>query len=321
MYRTDEGYRSQKAWREIQAFLPKEYQLTPAEEPNEEWWNWNGHRIHLDRFANPAARAKVILFHGVGTNGRQMSTILGRPLFLSGFETVATDMPGYGMTEVAPGAVIAYDDWVRAASDFIDAERARDPRPIILYGLSAGGMLTYHAAALNGKVAGIVGMTFLDQRVQQVADETAYSVPMGRIGLPLVRLCTKLGLGSVRMPMRLAGKMYALVNDKAALKAFYRDTTSAGNWVSQKFLATYSSYVPAVEPEDFDICPILLTQPAKDRWTPLHLSELFLRRVKKVSVKTVMLENAGHYPIEQPGLNQMHDAIVDFANAVTKTAA
>ncbi len=312
-----EGYRTQKAWREIQSFLPKEYQLAPADEPTEEWWDWHGHHIHLDRFRNAVAKVKVILFHGVGTNGRQMSTILGRPLFASGFETVAIDMPGYGVTKVGAGITISYDDWVQAASDFIVAERERDARPIVLYGLSAGGMLTYHAAALNGNVAGIIGMTFLDQRVRQVAEETAYNIPMGRVGLPLVRLAVQMGLGSVRVPMRLAGKMYALVNDKAALRALYRDRTSAGNWVSQKFLASYSSYVPVIEPEAFDVCPILLTQPAKDRWTPLHLSELFLRRIGKVPVKTVMLENAGHYPIEQPGLQQMHDAIVAFINTVT----
>ena len=128
-------------------------------------------------------------------------------------------MPGYGVTQVKAGMPIAYDDWVQAASDFIDTERERDSRPIVLYGLSAGGMLTYHAAALNGHVAGIVGMTFLDQRVRQVAEETAYNVPMGRVGLPLVRLAAKVGLGSVRVPMRMAGKMYALVNDKAAMKS------------------------------------------------------------------------------------------------------
>jgi alpha-beta hydrolase superfamily lysophospholipase len=78
------------------------------------------------------------------------------------------------------------------------------------------------------------------------------------------------------------------------------------------FLASYAGYVPPVEPETFDVCPILLTQPADDRWTPLHLSELFLKRIKRVPVKTVLLENARHYPIEQPGLDQMITAINEF---------
>lgn len=136
---TGEGYQSQQAWREIQSFLPREYQLQPGHEPEEDWWTWRGHKIHLDRYRNPNAKVRVILLHGVGTNGRQMSTILGAPLFHRGFETVATDMPGYGVTKVAAGAKVTYDDWVQAASDFIDAELARDPRPIVLYGLSAGG--------------------------------------------------------------------------------------------------------------------------------------------------------------------------------------
>jgi len=146
---------------------------------------------------------------------------------------------------------VAYDDWVQAASDFIDSELARDPRPIVLYGLSAGGMLTYHAAALNRKVKGIVGMTFLDQRVQQVADETAYNKFTSRVGLSLARLSGKLGLGSMRIPMSMASKTSALVNDKAALDACMQDQTSAGNWVSLKFLSSYASYKPVIEPEAF----------------------------------------------------------------------
>jgi alpha-beta hydrolase superfamily lysophospholipase len=310
----NEGYETQGNWREIQSFLPSKYRLEGDRLPQEEWWNWRGHRIHLDRFRNPAAKARVILFHGVGTNGRQMSTILGRPLFESGVETVATDMPGYGMTRVAEGITVGYDDWVQAANDFINAELERDSRPIFLYGLSAGGMLTYHAAALNGKVKGIVGMTFLDQRNQQVADETALNKLASRIGTPVIHKAVELGFGSVRIPMRMASKMSALVNSKQALKAFYADKTSAGNWVSQKFLDTYMHPKPAIEPEDFDVCPILLTQPAEDRWTPLHLSESFLKRIKKVPVKIVMLEHAGHYPIEEPGLTQMHDAVLQFVN-------
>jgi alpha-beta hydrolase superfamily lysophospholipase len=96
-----------------------------------------------------------------------------------------------------------------------------------------------------------------------------------------------------------------------------KDNTAAASWVSVRFLDTYGNYTPAVEPEDFDACPILLTQPAADRWTPLHLSELVLKRITKVPVRTVMLENAGHLPLEDPGLQQMEEAIAEF---VTSTA-
>ncbi|MFZ2986680.1 hypothetical protein [Ideonella sp.] len=88
--------------------------------------------------------------------------------------------------------------------------------------------------------------------------------------------------------------------------------------MTMAFLDSYLSYQPLVRPEDFDVCPILLTQPAEDRWTPLHLSEPFLKRVQKVPVRTVMLERAGHYPLEQPGLSQMVEAIDDFYRRVAR---
>ncbi|MER8060073.1 MULTISPECIES: hypothetical protein [unclassified Streptomyces] len=43
-----------------------------------------------------------------------------------------------------------------------------------------------------------------------------------------------------------------------------------------------------------------------------------LSRITKVPVGTVMLDHAGHYPLEEPGLRQTQDAIADF---VTKCAA
>jgi len=216
------------------------------------------------------------------------------------------------MTQVAPGALVTYDDWVQAGSDLINAELAKDPRSIVLYGLSAGGMLAFHIAALNKKVKGIVGMTFLDQGEQQVRDETALNFFMSRIGVPFTHLAAKTPLATLRMPMSLASKMSALVNNKAALKACLRDKTSAGKWVTMKFLSSLTAYKPVIEPEGFAVCPVLLTQPEKDTWTPLHLSELFLNRVNRVPTKVVMLENAGHYPLEQPGLTQMGDAVVEF---------
>jgi alpha-beta hydrolase superfamily lysophospholipase len=126
------SYTTQSAWREIQAFLPPDYQIHPGEEPAEEWWPWAGHEVHLDCYRNAAAPAKVILFHGVGTNGRMLSTILGAPLHRRGFETIAIDMPEYGVTRVAPASRVHYDDWVQAGIDLVSVERARDDRPIIL---------------------------------------------------------------------------------------------------------------------------------------------------------------------------------------------
>lgn len=312
------GYQNQAAWQQIEQFLPQEFHIPKDQLPKEEWWAWNGNNIHLDTYRNPNAKIKVILFHGVGTNGRQMSMILGKPLANRGYETIAVDMPGYGVTQVSKGKVISYNDWVQAGSDLIDIELAKDSRPVVLYGLSAGGMLTYHVAAKNKKVKAIVGMTFLDTSSQKVTDTVASNLFMSRVGTPIAHLTAKTPLASMRIPMSWASKMSTLVNNKEALKAFMKDKTSAGNSVSLTFLDSYIHYKPEVTPEEFDVCPVLLTQPEKDRWTPLDLSTPFLSRIQKVPVKTVILENAGHYPLEQPGLSQMVDAIDSFYSTTVK---
>lgn len=314
-------YRDQQAWKDLQAYLPARLHLTDADVPLEEFWNHRGHEIHLDRYLNPDAPAKVILHHGVGTNGRQMSMILGAPLARRGLETVAIDNLGFGLTKVARGTNYDYGDWVDLVVDFIAHEQRRDDRPIILYGLSAGGMLTFHAAAKapKGALRGIVGMTFLDQRSQQVRDETAHDLLTSRLGIPAMGLLAKTPAASLTYPMTLASRMSALANNGPAMQVFLRDRTSAANWMSVRFLASYCNYRPSMEPEQFDRCPVLLTQPAADRWTPLHLSEPFLSRIARVKVETVMLENAGHYPMENPGLQQMEDAIADFVLRVIAT--
>ena len=314
------SYANQPAWREIQEFLPTSYRLTDATLPTEEWWEHRGHRIHLDTYRDPAAPVKVILFHGVGTNGRQMTTILGRPLAARGYETIAIDMPTYGVTQVAPDTLVTYDDWVTIGSELIDAELAKDDRPIVLYGLSAGGMETYHVAALNRRVSGIVGMTFLDQRSLRVRVETAFDPVSGLAGSTLMRLLARTPLRGLRLPMRLVSKMRALVNDRAAQRACYADPTSAGNKATVAFLDSYLNYRPVAEPEEFDVCPVLLTQPAADRWTPLHLSTPFLSRIAQVPVRQVMLENGGHYPIEQTALDPMVEAIDAFCADVAGPA-
>jgi len=112
--------------------------------------------------------------------------------------------------------------------------------------------------------------------------------------------------------------MSALVNNREALKIMTADRTSGGNWVPIRFLVSYMNYVPAVEPPEFDACPILLTQPAEDRWSPLELSQPVLSGITRVPVQTVMLTNAGHYPLEEPGLTQMQDAIAEFVTTNTQ---
>lgn len=311
-------YAEQKEWKEIASYLPEEYHFTEDYHPTEEWWNWQENKIHLDVFRNPAAKAKIILLHGVGTNGRQMSTIIGGPLAKDGFEVIAIDMLLYGMSVINQKKTVSYDDWIQLGNDYVNHELRKDSRPIFLYGLSAGGMETYHIACKNKKIKGIIGMTFLDQRDQIVRNETTNNAFWAHLGTPLASLSAKTGFGGLKMKMSVCSKMSALCNHPDCLSALLKDKTSAGNRVPMKFISTYMNAVPEIEPENFDICPILLTQPENDRWTPLRLSRPFLSKIKKVPVKIVQLENGGHYPVEPLALVQLHNYILEFLNSICK---
>lgn len=106
-------------------------------------------------------------------------------------------------------------------------------------------------------------MTFLDERIRQVRDETAHDLVTACFGPPALNLVANAPLSSLPYPPALDSKMKVLVNNKEALKVFLRDRTSAGNAVAARFLAKYMHYLPAVEPEEFDACPVLLTHPPK----------------------------------------------------------
>lgn len=308
------SYRTKTSWKEIQSFLPKDYQLNEATMPKEEYWDWKGNKVHLDIYRNPNAKAKVILFHGVGTNGRQMTTIIGRPLAEDGFEVISLDMPIYGETIVNKEMTISFSDWVDCGNDYVKYEQSKDDRPIFLYGLSAGGMETYFVAERNKNIKGIIGMTFLDQREKLVRRTTTKNWFWGTYGTKLAKMSCILGLSKFKMKMSICSKMNRLCNNEKALKAMLKDKTSAGNKVNMKFLSDYMTYTPEIEPENFDICPILLTQPENDRWTPEFLSDIVLEKINRVSVKKVFLRNGSHYPVEKEALEDLHKYILEFLN-------
>lgn len=111
--------------------------------------------------------------------------------------------------------------------------------------------------------------------------------------------------------MKWVSKMNALVNDPKALKILLKDKTSAGASVQLQFLYEYMSYPTPIPVNEFDKCPILLTQPEKDRWTPLFLSEISMKNIR-APFQIKILENGSHLPIEKTALEQLTAAIDDF---------
>lgn len=295
-------------WEEIQGYLPESNRIKSENKPEEIWWQWGNNAIHIDHYPNPAGKVKVILLHGVGGNGRLLSFV-GVPLHRAGYEVLAPDLPGYGLNEIRDSKV-TYGQWIQMVYDLVSAEKARDDRPVVLFGLSAGGMLAYQVACLHEGVSGLIATCILDQRYPEVRQGSAINPFMGRIAIPLIKTLNAV-CPVMKLPMKMLAKMRAIVNDEAFLKLLLRDRTSSGVRVPISLVYSLMTTSPAIEPEEFNRCPFLLVHPEKDKWTPVKLSRMFFDRLS-CKKQLVMLENAGHFPLEQPGIGQLEEAFLGF---------
>ena len=305
--------------RRYQQFFPELLRCTPASTPREEWWSWRGLDVHLDRMAPAESPLKVIVLHGAGAYGRVMApaAVLAQRY---GFETVAPDLPGYGLTRVSWGQ-LDYPLWIRCVSDLIDAELARDSRPVVLFGVSLGGLLAYQAAARSRRVAGLIATTLADPRERAVRQGFARHPLLGTAGLATLNALSW-ATDRLPLPMALMSRMDGISNDPALSALVKSDAMGGGNWVPAQFLRTLMTTPPDIEPEAFDLCPVLLAHPGDDRMTDIALSRRFFERLPARAHKKTMvvLDGASHMPTEVAGLAQLEAAVIQFLRALTPRA-
>jgi alpha-beta hydrolase superfamily lysophospholipase len=302
------SYAEVNHWRDYQRYLPSRLRLNDGQAPEEEWWSWRGAEIHLDRYAAPTAPLTVVMLHGGGGYGRLLAPFAVM-LRTHGYEVVAPDFPGYGLS-VAPAELFSYSRWVDCAADLVDAEARRSGKPVVLFGLSVGGYLSYLAAARGRKAAGVIATTLADPRLPVVRDEFARNPTVNRVLNPFLPPMAAL-FGGVRLPIRWFSNMKGIANDPELLRMLCADPIGGGNWVPLRFMHSLLAIRPDIEPEDFDLCPVLFAQPAADQWTTIKASRPFFDRIKGPK-QLVMLENCGHLPIEEPGVTQLEEACAAF---------
>lgn len=300
-------YQDARHWQQYQRFFPSDLQLNATNRPDESYWSWRGLSVHLDRYDNSNAVAKMIIVHGGGGYGRMFFPV-GVARREINAEVVAPDLPGYGLT-AAPGGY-THDDWVDCVVDLIASERARDQRPIFLLGGSMGGLVAYSAAAKSRDVRGVIATCLVDPRRTEVRRALARVRWVAPVSGSIVSGLASLA-GRTRIPIRWLANTSAMSGQQDLSAVVASDPQGGGNRVPLGFLASYLSYQPPVEPEMFDVCPVLVVHPAADTWTPPELTKDFYDRLP-VPKQWVSLENAGHLPAEEPGLTQMRRAIASF---------
>ncbi|MGE2832418.1 alpha/beta hydrolase [Mycobacterium sp. SMC-4] len=286
------------------AFLPIEY-TRDITDPEATWWPWRGNRVHIARAVVPDAAARVMVIHGGGGYSGALWP-LAAVAAGEGVDVLAPDLPLYGDTEVADPAGIRYDDWVELLCELVRAERAADPRPLILFGASMGGMLAYEVAARTGEAAAVVVTCLLDMTDPAARGAATRIGWLGRPAPGVLRALRPV-LGRVRVPIPWLADMNNMSRDPRLSRLCASDPRGGGVSVPLGFLSSWMAFRHTAA-ESYTAAPVTLVAPAADAWTPPELS---IRLLQRISAPTdlVLLENCGHFPIEEPGLTQLRDAM------------
>ncbi|WP_042167880.1 alpha/beta hydrolase [Paenibacillus gorillae] len=300
-------------WKQYQPFFPEEMQLTENQLPAEEWMTWQNVHIHLDRMPAPQAKLKIIFIHGAGGNGRLLAPY-ARSLHNSGYEVVAPDMPPYGLSYAESAKSVDYQLWIDILTELIDAELKRDGKPIVLLGSSIGGMLAYHTAVQSKRVKGLIATTFVDTSDAKFRDQLAPNILISRWGKFCMDKLPYL-LDSLAISVNHVSRMNLISNNAELTRLIMNDAHAAGTKIPLRLLRTFLNRSPELKPEQFDLCPVLLVHPEIDPMTPQRFSQPFYDRIKG-DKEYVVLQGAGHFPIEQPGLNQLNAAVLSFLKKV-----
>ncbi|MCV7280768.1 alpha/beta hydrolase [Mycolicibacterium flavescens] len=300
------------------AFVPAHHRPSPPIDPVSTWWSWRGRRVHIARAAVPDAPVRLLVVHGAGGYSGALWPIAAA-VAREGIEVLSPDMPLYGDTVEPDPRSVRYPDWLDLLSDLVVAERAADPRPLVLFGASMGGMMAYEAAARTGEVAHVVATCLLDPAVPAARSAAARISAIGPVAPVLMRAVDSV-LGRVRVPIRWLVDMNNMSHDAELTRLCAEDPKGGGVRVPVGFLASWLNHAHTA-PESFTAAPVTLTHPGADRWTPPQLSIDFLRRIAGPT-RLVMLDNCGHFPVEEPGLTQLAAALRDVRDdVIARTAA
>ena len=285
------GYENDTIWRQIQEYLPVKNRIDDNNVPKEEWLETGNKQIHIDHYICNDAKGIVVIYHGVGGNGRLLSFI-AVPLHKAGYDVICPDLPLYGHT-VCSGK-ITYSDWIECGTSIAEKYR-QDDKPMYLFGLSAGGMLAYQISCRMEKINGLMLTCLLDQRISRVTKETASSSMMAVLGKPLLKISHRL-IGGVKLPMKMVCNMKAIVNNEALAELLMNDPISSGTKVTLEFLHGMLNPSIEIEANDYKKCPVLLVHPERDYWTDISLSRLFFDKIQAPK-ELKLLQGAGHFPI------------------------
>lgn len=303
----DNTYESSASWHRYRRLLEQEFGVPIQRQAVETRQRLCGHDVHIDDWRpDGVARGTVILVHGAGGHGRLLAP-LGDFAAGLGWRALAPDLPGYGLTQPSRAFRWDYREWPAVVAEL--AERSQGP--VVLVGLSVGGMTAVLAAQSSRRVVGVVVTTLLDMADPAVFVRAARWRWLGLASLLGFRLLPAI-VDRLSLPLGLAAPLGKMSGNAATRDYFARDPLLGRLRVPSRFFRTmHACKVPRIDLH----CPLLLVHPGADRWTPTEISRRAFARVQGPK-RLRELTNGSHLPLERPALDELRQEIADFLGEV-----
>lgn len=301
------AYDTSPSWTQYRDILETRFGITLARTPVETWRQVRGHDVHIDVWAPEGpAYGTMILVHGAGGNGRVLAPLADAAAGL-GWQVLAPDLPGYGLTRPAPGYRGDYDEWPAIVAQLAGEIEG----PVVLMGLSAGGMTAVFAAEAARTVDGVIVTTLLDAGDPATFARAArwrWLAHLSRVGFALMPWL----IDRLSMPLWLVAPMRAMSSDTQMNDYFARDPLLGRLWVRLRIFRTlHQRKAKRLSPG----CPLLLVHPGADAWTPTELSLRVYERIEGPK-EFVELSNGSHLPLERPAYDELQASISRFLEGV-----
>jgi len=301
-------YESSPSWHRYHRLVEQEFGVRIQRRPSERWQTVRGHEVHIDDWRpQGAARGTVILVHGGGGNGRVLAPLADVACGL-GWRVLAPDLPGYGLTRPASTFDWDYAEWPAVVAALAD----RAEGPVVLMGLSVGGMTAVLAARAASDVRGVIVTTLLDMGDPAVFARAARWRWLGVASLLGFRWMPSI-VDRLHLPLWLAAPMDKMSGNAAMRDYFTTDPLLGRLRVPSRFFRTlHACKVGRIELR----CPLLLAHPGADLWTPTDLSLPAFERVDSPK-RLRELSNGTHLPLEQPARDELRQEVTDFLASIS----
>ena len=312
-------YRGSPSWIRYRRLLAEQFDLHVASEPVEVGITVRGHCLHVDHWPardaapRPAdalitqAKGTVLLVHGAGGHGRILAP-LGEFVATLGWQALAPDLPGYGLTRAAPHFRWDYAEWPAVVAELA----SQCDGPVVLLGMSVGGLTAVYAAQQAPNVSGVIATTLLDMNDRDSFLRAARWRWFARLSLVGFRLMPT-AVDRISLPLCWVAPMRAMSSDARLGDYFASDALLGKRHVPARMYRTMHMHrTDAIHMR----CPLLLVHPGADSWTPTALSRSTFERMHG-DKRFRELSNGSHMPAEVPARDELQETIADFLAAIS----